>query len=133
MKKTYTGSCHCGAVRFEADIDLTQETSRCNCSICAKSRFWKAVVTPDDFRLVRGIEELSDYQFAGRNIHHHFCRRCGVKPFGSGHHDMIGDFYAVNVACLDNASDQELAEAPIVLQDGRSGNWGSPPAETRHL
>ena len=133
MKKTYTGSCHCGAVRFAAEIDLAAETSRCNCSICMKGRFWKAIVAPDAFRLLQGEESLSTYQFGSRNIRHRFCRRCGVKPFGQGRVAPLGDFYAVNLACLDDASDDVLAGAPVAFQNGRDDDWGLPPAETRHL
>lgn len=133
MKKTYQGSCHCGAVRFECEIDLAQGTSKCNCSICAKARFWKAIVKAGAFRLLQGEDALSSYQFGSNTIRHLFCSRCGVKPFGRGHLDELGDFYAVNVACLDDATTEELVEAPVRFEDGRSNHWESPPAETRHL
>ena len=56
-------SCHCGAVRFEADLDLTVSTYRCNCSICRRNRFWVAVVKPENFRLLAGEHEMSEYRF----------------------------------------------------------------------
>ncbi len=134
MKTTYQGGCHCGALRFECEIDLAQGTSKCNCSICAKTRFWKAIVRADAFRLLQGEEALSDYQFGSDSIHHLFCSRCGVKTFGRGRMDELGGtFYAVNVACLENATTKELAEAPVRYEDGRNNRWELTPAETRHL
>src|SRR5882724_10511891 len=133
MKKTYLGSCHCGAVRFEADLDLAAETSKCNCSICRKGRFWKEIARANEFRVIAGEDMLTDYSFRGM-ITHFFCRRCGIKPFGRGHMEALGGtFYGVNLACLDDATDEELAEAPVVYQDGLHDNWQHPPAETRYL
>jgi hypothetical protein len=130
VKKTYQGSCHCGAVRFEADIDLAQGTVRCNCSYCRKDRNWLAAVGPADFRLRSGEAELGEYQFARKTLSHRFCRRCGLHPFS---HKADQSFYAVNLSCLDDADIGELILAPVAFIDGLNDDFKNPPNETRHL
>lgn len=134
MKKPYRGSCHCGAVRYEADLDLGEGSIKCNCSICAKVRNWIAMVKPEAFRLLEGEGDLRDYQFGRKVIHHLFCQHCGVHSFGwADSPDFGGKVYAVNVTCLDDATDEELAEMPVRYVDGRDDDWETPPGETRHL
>jgi hypothetical protein len=133
MLKTYHGSCHCGKVRFEADIDLTQPTFRCNCSICRRNRFWPAVIRPEAFRLIQGQDELQKYLFNSMRNEHWFCRTCGVRGFGIGNPPGLGKVIGVNLGCLDDVTDEELAAAPIVYIDGAHDNWGAAPAVTKHM
>jgi len=133
VKKSYQGSCHCGAVRFEADIDLAQGTAKCNCSICLKSRAWMAFIPSSEFRLLHGEQELRDYQFGRRIIHHMFCTRCGVRPFAHGADGKGNRFHAVRVNCLDGVEPQELIDAPLKYFDMLHDDFKVTPAEIRHL
>ncbi|PDT84489.1 GFA family protein [Sinorhizobium sp. BJ1] len=135
MLRTYSGSCHCGAIRFEADLDISAGTGKCNCSICTKMRLWSARARPKAFRLIAGEEELTDFQ--GRNpvAHHLFCKRCGIHPFERiDMPNMTGSpYYNINVACLHAVDINELIAAPVTYYDGLNDNWGARPAEVRHL
>ena len=132
MLKTYSGSCHCRAVRFEADLDLTQSSYRCNCSICRRNRFWAAVATPDHFRLLAGEAELAEYRFTTRKNLHYFCTRCGVRPFGVGTETPIGKMYGVNIGCLTGVTEEELGGIPITYVDGANDRF-APPEHFSHL
>lgn len=140
MIKTYRGSCHCGAVAFECEADLAAGSNRCNCSFCRKARFWMVIVKSESFRLLRGSDALTDYQHVpnGRSepfLHLSFCSRCGVRPFSKGGYlpALQGEFYAVNVGCLDDANDEELARSSIRFVDGRNDNFGGTSEVTRYL
>lgn len=132
--KTFRGSCRCGKIRFEADVDLAAGTSKCNCTYCWKTRWWGARATPATFRLLSGAEALG-YGFGGeRFVRRGLCTACAVTPFGWGNVPEIGgDYVSINLACLDDLDPAELAAAPVQFMDGRNDNWWNPPAETRHL
>jgi hypothetical protein len=124
--KTYRGSCHCGAVRFEADLDLTQSTYRCNCSICRRTRFWLAVAGPEGFRLLSGEGELTKYAFGSGKNRHFFCKTCGVRPFGVGNDTPIGKMHGVNIGCLEGLTEEELSRLPITYIDGMNDRMAAP-------
>jgi hypothetical protein len=116
----HTGSCHCGDVRFEVDIDASQG-SRCNCSVCTKTAVLGGMVKPAAFRLVAGEERLSTYEWGAKTGKRYFCSRCGVHCFGKGHlAELGGDYVSINLQCLD---DLEVADVKVSYWDGRHDNW----------
>ena len=134
MLKTYRGSCHCGAVKFEADIDFAQGTNKCNSTICTKTRNWNAIIKPEAFRLLSGEGALSEYRFGSKQGQHLFCKTCGVRTFERGHVKEIGgDYVSIKLASLDDVDPKDLVEATVRFANGRDNKWWEPPAETRHL
>jgi hypothetical protein len=137
MEKLYRGSCHCGAVRFEARIDLARGTNKCNCSICSKSRTWFAIVPGAQFRLLQGAGALSEYRWTPPGkpapfLRFRFCKTCGVRTWASGDHPQFGGlFHAVSVAALDDVDADELAAAPVHYVDGRNDRFDQKPADLR--
>lgn len=134
-KKTYHGSCLCGRVRYEADIDLTKGTSKCNCKGCWKRRVWSVPVQPADFRSKGGEEELSDYRPGANKGHGGFCKHCGITPyrFVDAAEWNQGEYVSVYVSSLDDLDPSELVAAPVTYCDGKHDNWWNAPSEIRHL
>ncbi len=98
--QTYTGSCHCGGVRFEVELELENLTT-CNCSMCGRSGAIMLFVPEDRLKKTAGQELLTDYQFHRKTIHHTFCKVCGIRPYASGTAPDGGAWAMVNVRCLD--------------------------------
>jgi hypothetical protein len=118
--RKHAGGCHCGAVRFEVQVDASKG-SRCNCTICTKVAWLGSIVKPDAFTLVSGAESLSAYEWGGKVSRRCFCKHCGVQCFGEGHLEMLGgDFVSVNLNSLDDVDPRDVK---VVYWDGRHNNW----------
>ncbi len=110
---TYEGGCHCGKVRFRVTADLDR-VSECNCSMCAKKGYLHVIVTPEQFELLSGEDDLATYEFNTRVAKHHFCLHCGIHSFYVPRSDP--DKIDVNVRCLDGVDVDTLH---VTRFDGR--------------
>ena len=114
---TYTGSCHCGAVRYSVELDLSQPVMACNCTMCGRSGTLLTFAPIEKFKLEQGEDKLTDYQFNKHVIHHMFCKTCGIKSFARGVGPGGKAMAAINVRCLDGVDPEKLE---IKHFDGRS-------------
>ncbi|HSH63911.1 MAG TPA: GFA family protein [Methyloceanibacter sp.] len=112
----HNGSCRCGRVRYEVETDLATVLA-CNCSLCRKRGALWAYVDGAHFKLISGKDDLTDYQFNKKVIHHTFCKHCGVGAFSKRQDESGAESYGINVRCLDDVDVEALALTPF---DGKS-------------
>ncbi|NVM76595.1 hypothetical protein FHW83_002390 [Duganella sp. SG902] len=112
----YTGSCHCGQIKFEAEGDIGTALA-CNCSMCQRKGSLLWFIPRPNLRLLTPEANLSTYLFNKHVIKHHFCATCGIHPFGEGTSPNGDAMAAVNLRCIE---DIDLQAIPVHHYDGRS-------------
>jgi hypothetical protein len=111
VKGLNRGACHCGSVKFEVDLPGGfEDLSRCNCSMCARRGAVVTSVPLDAFRILKGAENLTLYQFNTKTAEHYFCATCGIYT----HHRRRSNpnQFGVNVACIEGVNPFELGDIP---------------------
>lgn len=73
-RRTYLGSCDCGAVRYAVQLDLAGRDPR-------TGSVWERSVPSSGFRLLRGQESVIGYQFSAEDAYHFFCTCCQTRAF----------------------------------------------------
>ena len=113
MKKL---SCHCGQVRAVINVENFEKLLRCNCSICKRKGSIMSMVKNEDFKIVKGTEKLSIYQFHSKVAKHYFCSNCGIYT----HHNprINPNITGFNVGCIDEVDIFKLENIQIV--DGQN-------------
>jgi hypothetical protein len=125
MLKQHKGSCHCGTVQFEAELDADAHAGRCNCSVCTKIGAPTQIVKPVAFRLLEGAGSLTPYIWGGKISTRYFCKRCGVHCYGAGYLEEVGgDYVSINLNTLDDIDPGLLT---VQHWDGRHNNWEAGP------
>ena len=74
---SHKGSCHCGAVEFEVEGDITSGVI-CDCSLCKRKGAIMHRIPNEQFRLIKGENDLTTYQWNTRVAKHYFCKHCGI-------------------------------------------------------
>lgn len=113
---TYTGGCHCGAVTFTIEADLTKALE-CNCSHCYQKGFLLAFIPGENLKVLSGENNLTEYRFNKKFIAHLFCKTCGVQVFGRAKNPEGKETVAVNLRCLN---DVNLDSLTIEKFDGKN-------------
>ena len=111
-----TLKCHCGKVEAQINLENLDKLLRCNCSICKRKGAIMSIVKNEDFKIVKGSDQLKTYQFHTKIAKHFFCKTCGIYT----HHNPRSNpkMTGFNVGCVDGIDSFNLKS--IVVNDGQN-------------
>jgi hypothetical protein len=119
---TIKGSCHCGKTQFEV-TEAPATVTQCTCSFCSKRGSLWAYYTPEQFRLLTPVEDVSTYRWQTMTNQHHFCANCGCGTYGespdwsTGEPDFEHPRIGINARLFD---DFDLGAVPVTVIDGKN-------------
>tara|TARA_B100000575_G_C23138328_1_gene661862 strand:+ start:1938 stop:2297 length:360 start_codon:yes stop_codon:yes gene_type:complete len=92
--------CHCGLVEAEIKIEKFEKFLRCNCSLCKRKGAIMSMVQNENFKILKGEDKLSIYQFHTNTAKHYFCSNCGIYT----HHNPRSNpaMTGFNLGCIED-------------------------------
>ena len=112
MSEIVNGSCHCGAVKFEVELDRSLETARrCDCSMCRRRSAYMADVRLEGLTVTKGADNLTLYEWNTKTAKHYFCKTCGIYT----HHQRRSnpEEYGFNIACIEGINPYEIGQQSV--------------------
>lgn len=112
LELKHQGSCHCREVLFEIELSNgIEDPKRCNCSFCRRRGTIVAVVPKEKFKILKGSDQLSLYEFNTRAAQHYFCSVCGIHTHNVSRTNP--NQIRFNVGCLEGVNPFELGDVPV--------------------
>ena len=105
--------CHCGDVEAEINApNQLEKLLRCNCSICKRKGAIMSIVKNENFKIIKGEDKLSLYQFHPKLAKHYFCSNCGIYT----HHNprVNPALTGFNVSCIDEIDTFKLDNISVI-------------------
>ena len=121
----HAGSCHCGAVTFRFDCEITELTT-CDCSLCVKKNALMTKVPESAMTILAGEDALTLYQWNTRRAKHYFCKHCGIYVFHRKRSQP--DHFGVNIFCLDGF---DHSAVPVRATEGKGMSVEDPSARAQ--
>ena len=111
-------TCHCGCVEAEINVPINElpKIVRCNCSICKRKNATMGMIKNEDFKVTKGEDKLTLYQFYTNTAKHYFCSICGI--FTHTRPRSNPKLHMINIACVEGVDPFEYKD--VSINDGNN-------------